>query len=509
MPKPNVLWIMTDQHNANCLGFLGSQVRTPNLDSLAAEGVSLSRAYCNNPICAPSRASYMTGQYVHTHGMQGNYVAMYPERNPETLAALFRRSGYRTGLLGKGHIPRAWMNEGFERMRFTDLCDAEPTDPRTCHYFQHLCDEGLGGWYEDGSPRPGHRGDHDGTAAAVLPYEHSIERFTGDETVRFLEDGRDDDRPFFAWMTFQRPHAPMTPAREYFDLYDPDKIRLPESAVDWFERRFSGKPRHIVERLRDGSGYPLADADPEALKTVLAAYYAMIECIDMEIGRAFAWLRERDEWENTIVVFSADHGDFAGEHGLFHKNMGIYESIHRVPFMLRYPGGPTGDRADGIIESVDLYPTLCELAGIQAPEGVEGSSILPVIDGRSDGKEEALCEWSWGGAFGRINALRTRGHRIVYYGREEGGELYDCEADPGEIENLWGDPAHADVRREMTERLFDRVNQYRAACEFQDDRRLSERDRFTPRELVHKRRKGWAELEEAYTTPSPARGPIR
>ena len=238
--RPNVLWLMSDQHNARCTGYAGHpNVRTPNLDEIAAGGVHFPNAFANNPICGPSRISFMTGQYVHTHRMFGNRNAEDPEPNCNTLACLFRRYGYQSGLFGKSHTVRRWDSDGFETVRYTDLCDATQTDPRQTHYFQYLLDHDLADLYEDGVAREASSGWLDGSAPAKLPYEHSIERFTGDQTVRFLEN-RDPRRPFFVHMSFQRPHAPITPAVEHFDMYDPDQIVLPDSAFDYFENRFAG-----------------------------------------------------------------------------------------------------------------------------------------------------------------------------------------------------------------------------------------------------------------------------
>lgn len=506
--RPNVLWILTDQFNANCLSFLGSQARTPNLDRLAAEGVSFSRAYCNNPICAPSRACFLTGQYVHTHGLFGNRVVEWPKREPNNLPLIFRQQGYRTAQIGKAHLPRQWVEEAYEHVRLVDVADAWPHDPESCHYFKHLVDEGVAGWYEDGSARPGSRGNLDGSAPANLPYKYSNEAYTGDETLKYLEHSQGDERPFFLAMSFERPHAPMTPAREYFDLYDPDEIKLPDSAVDWFERRFEGKPQFMLDRLRGGSLYPLAAEDPAELRQVLAAYYALITCIDMEIGRALDWLRAHGQYENTIIVFTADHGDFAGEHGLFHKNLGIYESLHRIPFLMKTPGGPRGERRGQMIESIDLFPTLCDLAELATPETVEGKSFAGCLeDATAPGKEEALAEWGWLEPIHRINALRTARYRLVYYSREQGGELYDHATDPGEVYNLWDSPEQAGVRFELLQRLFDRVNQYRAPLELADDLAANDRELYMPSRLVQFGKMDWEELKALYQSPRETRGP--
>jgi arylsulfatase len=504
----NVLWLMADQWHADALACCGSQVRTPNLDALAADGVLFERAYAVNPICGPSRASFLTGQYCHTHGLQGNTNALFSGECPTNLGAAFRRAGWRTGLTGKAHLPRQWIEDGFEFIRYTDLCDADPADPETCHYFRHLCELGLEGWYEEGSPRPGSVGENDGSAPADLPYAHSIERFTGDETLRFLRAGAGDHRPFFVTMSFQRPHAPMRPAPEHFDRYDPDTIELPPSAVDWLERRFAGKPAWMAERL-DGSGYPWAHGE-QGLRRLIASYYCLIEAIDEEIGRVIAELKDRGLYANTVICFNADHGDFNGDHGLFHKNLGIYESIQRIPFILRLPDGPRGVRRRQLIESIDMHPTLCEACGIAVPEGVEGRSLLPIVYRDEPGRDECLCEYAWRfeGRPWRFNALRTDRWRLVYHGLGHGGELYDHTSDPGEITNLWHDPAHAEIRFELLQRLFDRVNDYRSPLDMDDDRRLAHAERYLPVTRLHKQGNDWPTLKAAIEARVPNRGEV-
>jgi len=228
-PRPNVLWIMSDQHNAGCLGCEGRNVRTPNLDALAARGVRFSHAYCNNPICAPSRISFITGQYCHTHRHIGNNLYHYPQRNPNTLSAVARRQGYQTAMIGKAHMIGEWDREGFEYIRYCDLCDADRNDPLTCHYFKHLHDSGLVELYDQGTLPQYHPGKQTHWFVSPIPHEHSLEVWTAKQTVEFLEQ-RDRRRPFFVQMSFQRPHAPLSPSPERADMYSPEDIDIPSSA---------------------------------------------------------------------------------------------------------------------------------------------------------------------------------------------------------------------------------------------------------------------------------------
>ena len=409
------------------------------------------------------------------------------EPNPDTLACLFRRSGYQTGITGKAHMVNKWNDDGFEFQSFTDMMDSHPSDPTTCHYFKYLCDLGLDDHYEEGTPKPGQGATTCGAVPASLPYEHSIERFTGNESLRFLQE-RDTSRPFFLQMSFQRPHDPITPAAEHFDRYDPDALTLPDNAHDWLERQFAGKPDHIRERLLGGSRYPLA-ADETTLRRALASYYALISCIDDEIGRVLDHLEAVGELDNTVVLYTSDHGDFAGEHGLHFKNLGIYESIHRIPFLLSWPTGPCGEVCDGIIESVDWYPTVCELCDITPPTGRDGQSVVPIARGEAPGKDAAFCEWN------TCSAIRTRDHRLVFYRNHDAGELYDHTTDPGETVNLWDDPAARATRLALTDQLLRFTLGYRRKLG------LRHQVRHMPSRVVQFGRVYWRDLKKTYDTP--------
>lgn len=491
--RPNILFLMADQHNAGSMGCAGHPtVRTPALDRLAANGVRFTRAYCNNPICAPSRVSFVTGQYCHTHRILGNDDYELQDTNPNTLGAVLRRQGYQTAQIGKAHMVGAWDREAYEHLRYCDLCDADRRDPRRHHYFKYLIDHGLADLYEDGTLPRDHEAHHaqKGCGVAALPYEHTIEHWTGEETLAFLRQ-RDRRRPFFVHMSFERPHPNWTPAREHAGLYSPDAIALGPDAADWWDKRWAGRPE-FIRRMVAGRMARWSMAD---LQRILTSHFALVTVIDMEIGRVLDELSTVGDLDHTIVVYAADHGDFAGDHGICDKNIGIYESIHRIPFIVSYPGCRRGAWCDGIIESVDLLPTLCELAEVPAPAGLDGRSIVPELAGQGEGKAQAICEWDFPAPQRRVNAIRTRRYRLVYYGHDLGGELYDHESDPNEMQNRWDDHAYTAVRLELLERLFDQVRFYACKTDFDRDRTTDADNALTATRLIHKRTRKWSEFQ--------------
>ncbi|WP_164821605.1 sulfatase family protein [Paenibacillus koleovorans] len=497
--RPHVLYIMADQFHADCLGIEDRQVRTPHLDRLASEGVRFSQAYCNSPICGPSRCTFITGQYPHTHGILGNDIYELDDRNESTLSALFRRSGYQTAVVGKSHMVGAWDREGFEHIRYCDLCDCDRNDPMQNHYFRYLHELGLTDAYDLGTLKAEHPGARVRAFDSLIPDAHSLETWTGNETLQFLRE-RDERRPFFVHMSFQRPHEPYTVPFDTGLLYDPDEIELPPGIRDLFERRFAGKPEKMRRLAGVVGGMPYIPESEADLRRQLAFYYSLITRIDEQIGRVLDYLRETGEYENTIVVFTADHGDFAGDHGMVNKNIGIYESIHRIPFVLKYPGGPAGVRLNGIMESIDMYPTLCELCEVPLPVSsvpVEGRSLVSVVEGLEAGKPHTVCEWSSPRYEATVNAIRTDRYRLVYYGKGE-GELYDCASDPDEVDNRFEDPVYASVRLELLERMFDHINEYRLKSSNSLSKEVGRRTRNTMTRLLHTGQRSWSEVGPLY-----------
>ena len=497
--KYNVLYIMADQFNASCMGVAGRQIRTPNLDKLANDGIRFNRAYCNNPVCSPSRISFITGQYPHTHRIFGNDVYEAQEYNENTLSAVFRRQGYQTSLVGKSHMIKNWDREGFEYIRYCDLCDCDRNDPLDNHYFRYLHDHGIAHLYDLGRLKEDHPGNQFKAYVSEIPECHSLEMWTGNTAIEFLKN-KDESRPFFMHLSFQRPHEPLSVPYDRGLLYDCNEIALPTGATDYFENRFASKPEIMKEYGKHIQGYPYIPESEVDLQRQMAFYYSLITLIDEQIGRVIETLKEMGEYDNTIIVFTADHGDFAGEHGMILKNLGIYESVHRIPFLLKYPNCEKNKVVDEMIESVDLYPTMCELCGIQIPKDVEGQSVIPIVENGKEGKQQVVCEWEFLRYRNKVNAIRTSRYRMVYYGYDESGELYDIEQDPHELENLYNRSDFQKVKLELLQKMFDHVNRYEVKASFAKDEEIGNRTRNCMTRMLSVGRKNWNEIKSVYRT---------
>ena len=309
--RPNVLLVMADRFNERCISPYGHpDVKTPVIDSLVEGGVSFRNTFCQCAICQPSRVSFFSGQYAHTHGIEHNCRHASPKGEVSPLPALLRdTAGYRTGAFGKIHLG-AWSDSvGFGTLESScDTTIGEPTDPgRECEYYQYLRCHGLFEEYRRTALEPP-RGllekMHYGVSG--LPAEHSVEAWTVDRTMNFIDSCT--DTPFFAWCSFLRPHNPHTPPRDAPEHYDYSRLTVPPFDPLHFESKPRYTSRPTVETLWRASAI-----GEEHLRRALAGYYGLISLIDHSIGRLLAHLRETGRLEDTIVVFTADHGCLAGK----------------------------------------------------------------------------------------------------------------------------------------------------------------------------------------------------
>lgn len=433
-PKPNVLLLMSDDLAAT-LGCYGHPLaKTPNLDAFAKRAVLFERAYCQLPHCNPSRASMLSGLRPHTTRVTDNADNLYKNiPGVVTLPHHFRKNGYATARCGK--IFHLGVPSGLESM----------DDPQAWDF---------GTPFKDERPFPPAR------ASAVKVTTGKKQGLSWTETTGTdddLVDGnfaktavdwlekRDQTKPFFLAVGFHRPHLPLVAPAKYFDLYPFDSIKLPTEPAD--------DEADIPAPARNGSvpGYALTTT-PEQRRAAIRGYLATVSYMDAQAGRVLDALKRLGLAENTIVIFAADHGWHLGEHGLWHKRS-LFEESARVPFLVSAPGAKgNGQRSASLVELLDVYPTLCDLAGVPAPASLQGKSLRPVLNNPQAAFHEGAFTQARRGAkaehWGR--SVRTARWRCTEWDEGRNGiELYDHAADPGEFTNLANDPKHAAVLKEL------------------------------------------------------------
>jgi arylsulfatase A-like enzyme len=424
-PRLNVLVLMSDDLRPE-LGCYGNpQVKTPNIDALAAAGVRFDRAYCQYPLCNPSRTSLLTGRHPRTTEVYDN-LAYFRDAHPDfvTLPQHFKAHGYatlRTGKIFHGGIDDAgsW-TEGGDKPAPEGAKKARPRqDPKQSDRWVVL--EGDGETFGD--------------------YR------SADRAIDYLR--RYKDRPFFLACGFTKPHSPPTAPKRFFDMYDPSTIPLP---VDFATRPTvpEGFPKPSVP-ARNTDLFIGRDATPEAAREMIRAYWASLTFTDWNVGRVIDELDRLGLRDRTIVVFWGDHGYHLGEKGKWSKAHSLFEVGTRVPLIIDAPGAKGNGRVcRRLVQSLDIYPTLDALCGLPQPEGLEGHSLVPLIDD-PDKSWDHPAFTAAGNAENPAIAVRTVRWRYAEWGHgKNGAMLFDEESDPHELKNLADDPRYADVRAELS-----------------------------------------------------------
>lgn len=460
---PNLLLITTDQHRFDALGCMGSaEVQTPHLDRLAAEGVLFERCYVTNPVCMPSRASFLSGQYPDAHGVRRNGIPV-PDA-PHGLARALSRQGYRTGMVGKTHFAALrrdydpgyqfpdWHSDddyfGFGTRAIThdlkDYLSAVPTQTRPqpdqpAPERAFVLDDYLE-WLQAQHPASYRLAVREGLPegqrplapelwTSALPADLHQSTWIADRTLAFIDQQREE--PFFAWCSFVDPHHPFTAPRAYRERYDPAGFAPPL----WEDGELAQRSRFHQERHQHGSGH-----FREHWREYRAQYYAMLSLIDEQVGRLMQRLVERGLAEQTLVVFTADHGELLGDHGLARKGLFHYEPLIRVPLLLRWPGQcAAGSRQPGIVQTVDITATLLAAAGIAPELPYQGISLLPWCRGERHDAPRACALVTNGGEgphydpWPELRTLVTERWKLHYYVGEDHLELDDLTNDPAEL----------------------------------------------------------------------------
>ncbi len=480
---PNILCFVTDQHRADHLACYGNpQIRTPNIDRLASEGVLFSESYVANPVCMPNRASMFTGRYPKAHRVRENGNTLSPSE--VVLPEVLRTNGYQTASIGKIHLApfdmeaepephevyetgRYWAEGGTLPLPYYGLervCLVDGHGPYVFGDYKRRLDAEHPGAYELLQARTGERSPTGARQSwkAAIPEELHYNTFIADQSIEFLRS-RDIDRPFFLWCSFPDPHHPFSPPRPYADWYDPNEIefrpaRRPgeiEGLPDFFGKAYRG------EMMTGGTQGNLSAITDEHYREILALTYGMISMVDVNIGRVMSALEDEGLLENTVVVFFSDHGDLMGDHWIINKGPFPYRGLLRVPTVWRVPNGVRGAVLDDMISTVDLCPTLLELAGVDVPEGVQGRSYAKLLAGEDDGvsRDRVYIEYDESYISDRLRHIRTHDWALTLYAETGRGLLFDLRNDPRELVNRWDDPACESVKRDMLIELLSLTSQ--------------------------------------------------
>ena len=435
--KPNILLLMSDDLNSALSGFGHPQCKTPRLDALAKRGVRFENMHCQYPVCGSSRASLMTGLYPYTNGMLGNGGNLRKNLpNVVTLSQLFRNNSYHAGRVSKIYH----MGIPFEIIAGTADHDDAPSWDETVNI--KAPEQNAPGERTEWSPKDKSSQTFTGVEASTGDLEHA-DGMAADAAIEFLKQNK--DQPFFLGCGFVRPHVPLVAPSKYFDRYDRDTMVAPEVP--------KGDLEDVPKIIRNYKSIDRYGVTPELHKGLLEAYYASISYMDEQVGRVLKALDELGLRENTIVIFSSDHGYLLGHHHKFQKQH-LFEESTRVPFILSVPWMTKshGHASNKITELVDLYPTLAELAGLTPPANLQGQSLLPLL------KNPTTKEWSKDLAFSISRSggesIRTSKWRFTHWGfGAKGEELYDLKNDPNEFTNLARDPNYSGRLNQLKARL--------------------------------------------------------
>ncbi|MEE2675594.1 MAG: sulfatase-like hydrolase/transferase [Planctomycetota bacterium] len=447
MSRPNILWYCTDQQRFDTIKALGNPyVDTPNIDKLVESGVAFTHAYCQSPICTPSRSSFLTGLYPARLHNTRNGNDTFPDY-PPLVTKLVADAGYRCGNIGKFHLTSS----------------GHRTEPRL--------DDGMTYWQFSHAPRDdweeGHHyaewvrergGDLDSMRDSPdrVPPEYHQTTWATECALEFID--AKSPEPWLLCVNIYDPHPPFIPPKFYADMFVAEDMPGPYYREEDLETQ-----KKLAGIDFQGEALPPEGHDAKRMQ---AFYYAMIKQIDDQFQRVVEHLEATEQLENTVIIFTSDHGESLGDHGLLQKGCRFYEGLVRIPLILSWPGHFLNNvQRDALVELLDLTSTIVELAGLEQPEYMQGKSLLPLLteDSAIDQHREfvrseyfdALDPFFTDGSGAFATMYRNRRYKLSVYHGHNIGELYDLEEDPWEFNNLWDNPDYAEVKAELIYRSFD------------------------------------------------------
>lgn len=483
MKRPNILLITTDQQHWNTIGAFNPEIKTPNLDRLVKQGTTFTRAYCPNPTCTPSRGSIITGMYPSQHG--GWSLGTKVPENIHTVGEDFIAAGYKTALVGKAHFQPLASTEEYPSLEaypilqdldfwrtFNDRydtwygfqhCELARNHTDEAHVGQHyaiwLEEKGCTNWREYFRKPTGTLETKNGERW-MIPEKYHYDTWIAERTNALMEEYVKSGDPFFMWASFFDPHPNYTVPEPYYSMYDPDKLTLPTL----FEGEHEKNPPHFKLTQEDNpdfssykeSGFAIHgmhkhNSNKKRLRKNLAIYYGMITMLDKYIGKILDKLDELGIADNTIVVFTTDHGNFMGQHGLCAKGPFLYEDMIKLPFIVRYPGKVPANKVSNSLQSlVDLAPTFLSFIGHDIPNTMTGVDQKEVWLGKKDkARTHIICEDHHEPTTIHLKTYVDERYKITVYYNHKYGELFDLKNDPNEVNNLWNDPKYKDLKMDL------------------------------------------------------------
>lgn len=494
MTRPNLLLITADQHRGDCFGFEGRKVKTPHLDLMARQGTRFSSCITPNVVCMPARASMLTGLLPRTHGVWDNGVDIETETAEQGFAGTLSKAGYRTAFIGKAHLSTMHTYEptgrpecvqsmtdygpdwtgpymGFEHVELVVMGHnrrkPEPP-PSGMHYDRFFYGDGLGDWkwdlYKAALPPVT---DAVQTHHSALPPAWHNSTWVGDQAVDWIRDHKDE--PFCAWVSFPDPHHPFDAPEPWSRMHHPDEVDLPEHRVRdlenrpwWHKASLEGTPQlrdqaMLQHRAKNSRVPEQSDAQ---LREIIANYYGMTSLIDHNVGRILIQLQKLGLDENTIVIYTSDHGDWLGDHGLILKGPMFYEGLLRVGCIVKGPGVPEDKVVEEPVSTMDLGATFLDYADAAPPRELNGRSLKPLVEKANESRDFAYNEWklhpSRTGIDLDLRCVRTKAMKLTLELGSGAGEMYDLSEDPAETRNVFDDPAYAKRRKELEEMIASR-----------------------------------------------------
>ncbi|RAJ10236.1 sulfatase-like hydrolase/transferase [Arenibacter echinorum] len=466
--KPNILIISADEMVPMLLGAYGHPVvKTPHLDQLAKQGVRFDAAYANNPLCAPARAVMLTGMYSSNIGVYDNAAPLASDI--PTINHYLVNHGYETVLSGKVHFVGPDQLHGFQKrlIKSNYPADYEWVKSR-----------------EEKIPRD-HYKNYIASGVKIGKRNHSsdLDELAHGKAIEYLRE-KDGTQPFFLFVSYNFPHDPFWPSQKHWDMYKDAEIQMPEFPENWKDKL------SIMEKwLRRHSGTDEVDVTvPESIREVRRAYYALYSYIDDKVGELLSALKDKGLDKNTIVVFTSDHGDMIGEKGMVQKRS-FNEWSARVPLIVKYPDKSfAGTQQATPVSLVDIMPTMLDWAGIPKEHRLDydGSSLVPLMDGKLDDNRFALIENHSEGVYTTCFSVVKSGYKYNWF-RGYGAQLINLKADPGEWNNLNGQREHAGLEHDFRQLILDRFD----PVQLEKDVRFSISSRMMIQSVLEKQGIDW------------------